>query len=111
MADKGKIVSLGIVNKNEANQENPLSFRLSLDINWHELIEQATLLEESVKSLADGFEKASVVLEEKRPGQVVGIDDEKAIRAYRAMIEHYRNIEQGATEARGNLEKAKKKYG
>ena len=42
MADKGKIVSLGIVNKNEPNAENPLSFRLSLDINWHELIEQAT---------------------------------------------------------------------
>lgn len=108
--DSGSFSGIGI-GIGKGDESNPLSFRLKLDINWQELIEQAASLEESVRALADGFEQAAAVIEEKHPGQVVGLDEEKALRAYRAMVEHYRHIEEGAGKARESLEEAKKKYG
>ena len=71
----------------------------------------ASILAYSMKSLADGYEKAAAVIEEKRPGQVVGLDDEKTLRAYRAMLEHYRHLQKGAEDALKSLIEGKKKWG
>lgn len=91
--------------------ENPLAFNIKLDVNWGELIDQANLLEGTVKSMAEGYEKATAVIEEKRPADVIGFDCEKAIRSYRALAEHYRHLEEGAVKAKKSLEEALRKYG
>lgn len=101
--------SIGVdTNKDEVD---PLSFKLNLNINWDELIDQAQILRESVKSLADGYKKASAVIMDKRPGRVIGMDDEKTLRSYNAMIEHYSHLQEGAEGALKSLVDGKKKYG
>jgi hypothetical protein len=113
VADRNKVVpfSIGADIESKNNDKDPLSYRLSLNINWEELIDQANILRESAKSLANGYDKAATIISEKRPGQVIGIDDEKALRAYKAMIEHYRHLEEGAETALKNLIEGKNKYG
>jgi hypothetical protein len=108
MSDKLKIVP---DKKAKPPNEDTWSFRLNLDINWDDLIDQANILQKSVKALGDGFEKAAAVIEEKRPGQVVELDEEKALRAYRAMLEHYRHLQKGAEDALQSLVEGKKKWG
>ena len=57
MSDKLKLVPDKIA---KTPNEDTWSFRLNLDINWDDLIDQANILQKSVKALGDEIGRAHV---------------------------------------------------